>query len=1272
MSQIVRQSNLFSAEDFTKIYKSFQDLNFTAYDYDTIKAAMVEYIKIHYPEDFNDYVESSEFIAIIELLAFLGTTLAFRVDLNSRENILDTAERRESIIRLARYINYQPKRNLAANGLFKILTVQTDQPLVDSAGLSLQNVPVNWSDPNDLNWFDRFLIVLNSAFNPTNYFGRPSKSGIVGNIPTDLYELNNVLGLNVAYNVRININGEFIPIDIVNPDFELTFFERHPDQNEPFNLIYRNDSLGVNSDNTGFFLYFRQGEIDRQDDLYAFAEPNRVTEYDDENVNQDDVYVQEIDDDGNVVTKWKRVPSVAGTNVIYNDIQNDERNIFEVISGNNDTISIKFPDGNFGNIPTGTFRTWFRTSIGRNITIRPDDAQSIQVTIPYNSPDELEYNLTLTFSLLETIANSEPAETNEDIKNRAPQLYYTQERMINNEDYNVFPLTFGNQIKKLRSTNRTHSGHSRYIDIYDPTGFTNNLQIIADDGALFRDEENQRYDVAVGEEIIGSLSLEVLSQLQNFIRNTELETFFYNDYLTEFTDEDLFGRDYFILIKSDAADEQNYWKTSPDKAKNDTGYFIKYNQADWPEQISNTDVNPNELVQDQDVWNRLWPLGVSLGSEYTNVITLNETPYKFVDDGASLTMVNNAQTVDYDESVTVRNVENFGQPFNPSVTDLGPVRISSEITDIWQALKVNPNFRRVFTESEEAEIVERLEARDDFGLGYDLDNDVWYVINGVNGNEVFELTEDTSTPTQIDIDKSNTNSWLVFLKYSVSSGEAIASYEIITRGTIIVFESLKQVRFFWADEDESYDSTTGRGTNDKISILKDVNQVSVDVFDVLEEDERPLERDSVWGIYDVFIYSDGYQDPSKVKVIPADLNEDGTSDDPNAFSLLVEPSDYVVFEKYIDFDGYQKERVWATGWIDAIYDAERDGDESGNPNNVTYYTDSSTGEAVPIVDVERGTIAGIPITEGNLIHLESETQLYGVVNQLNVYLNNVGTNESTKQYVLNLQGKSFRIRDDDSGEELKVGYPGKYQVIYIRLGQTGERVDSIEDTNHYEKNGRSFDLDTNISEEDRDEFYFRWDHFAPASQRIDPSVTNVIDITVLTNDYYHEVIVWKESRGDLKSFPPPPSTESLRTQFNQLEIYKSISDQLIYSTGKFKLLFGPQAEPELQATFKAVKTPSAIISDNELKTQIIQAIDEYFDVDNWDFGERFYYTELAAYIHTKLSKFLSTVVIVPDKEDSEFGDLFEIVANPDELFLSTATVADVVIVSNLTETNLRQ
>ena len=73
---------------------------------------MISYLRKQFREDFNDFVESSEYIALIDLIAFFGQSLAYRQDLNARENFLETAQRRDSILRLANLLAYQPKRKI--------------------------------------------------------------------------------------------------------------------------------------------------------------------------------------------------------------------------------------------------------------------------------------------------------------------------------------------------------------------------------------------------------------------------------------------------------------------------------------------------------------------------------------------------------------------------------------------------------------------------------------------------------------------------------------------------------------------------------------------------------------------------------------------------------------------------------------------------------------------------------------------------------------------------------------------------------------------------------------------------------------------------------------------------------------------------------------------------------------------------------------------------------------------------------------------------------
>ena len=113
------------------------------------------------------------------------------------------------------------------------------------------------------------------------------------------------------------------------------------------------------------------------------------------------------------------------------------------------------------------------------------------------------------------------------------------------------------------------------------------------------------------------------------------------------------------------------------------------------------------------------------------------------------------------------------------------------------------------------------------------------------------------------------------------------------------------------------------------------------------------------------------------------------------------------------------------------------------------------------------------------------------------------------------------------------------------------------------------------------------------------------------------------------------------------------------------MLFGAKATSQFQATFKVVKNTTANATNSVIKTRVIQAINEFFALDNFDFGDTFYFTELAAYIHKELAPDLSTVVIVPKEIEQGFGSLFQISAAADEIFISGATVDDVEIIDSL-------
>jgi hypothetical protein len=487
LSQSIRQSELFAGQDWQVLYRAFTDVNFNASDPPSINRALRDYIQQNYPENFNDWIESSEFVALIDLLSWLAGTLAFKTDLNARESFLETAESRLSILRLARFISYNPRRNQTAQGLVKLVEVMTDDDVLDGFGTNLNGSTIQWDNPDDPDWFERFVLVLNSAYISTNPFGVPLKDGDVSGIDTQLYRVNNLMSeANLGFAAKVN--GSSMDFEVVNGDFDDGggFSEREPDYQNAFHMFYRNDGNGNSSGQTGFFMMFKQGTLQRN--VFSLPTPveNNVLDIDALNVNDTDVWVQTVTDSGNVLQSWSKVPALFNENITYNNFDPTIRDIFSVITRTDDAISVRFSDGRFGTVPTGNIRVFYRVSNGQQYQIRPTDMNRVKLSLPYYNRAGVKKTLTLTFSLQSAVSNSTPRETDDQIKARAPSVYATQNRMVSGEDYNTFPLQ-SNLAVKLKAINRIYSGHSRFIDLNDPTGTYQDVDVFADDGLFFRE-----------------------------------------------------------------------------------------------------------------------------------------------------------------------------------------------------------------------------------------------------------------------------------------------------------------------------------------------------------------------------------------------------------------------------------------------------------------------------------------------------------------------------------------------------------------------------------------------------------------------------------------------------------------------------------------------------------------------------------------------------------------------------------------------------------------
>ena len=153
--------------------------------------------------------------------------------------------------------------------------------------------------------------------------------------------------------------------------------------------------------------------------------------------------------------------------------------------------------------------------------------------------------------------------------------------------------------------------------------------------------------------------------------------------------------------------------------------------------------------------------------------------------------------------------------------------------------------------------------------------------------------------------------------------------------------------------------------------------------------------------------------------------------------------------------------------------------------------------------------------------------------------------------------------------------------------------------------------------------------------------------------------------------PSLATSASLESNYSsQLELVKSISDQIVYQPVNYRVLFGSTADLSLQATFKAVQSLTSTASANSLTARILDAINAFFSLENWDFGQSFYFSELSTYVMNLLTPDITNFLIIPSSSDSGFGSLYEVACQSNEIFISGAQASNIQIISAITASQL--
>lgn len=1123
MSSTDRQNRLLVAEDWKRVYQSFKNADFQSYDFENLRRVMISYIRENYPEDYNDYIESSEYLALVDLIAFLGQSIAFRVDLNARDNFLELAERRESVLRLARLLSYNAKRNQAGNGFLKFTSVSTTEAIIDSNNRNLSGSTVTWNDATNANWYEQFIKVINAALEPNRQFGKPDTKAIIFGVPTEQYRLKSINTDVPVFGFTKAVDGRNMPFEITSTIIDTTnevIKEEAPAQGVKPAFIYKDDGRGPGSSSNGFFMHFRQGQLNTG--TFTLDQPgsNEVIDIDAVNINDTDVWLYRLDKNGREAEYWQPVSGFKGNNTVYNSLEKNIKNIYSVITRVGDRVSLNFSDGVFGTLPLGTFRVYYRNSNGYSYSINPKDIRSIAIDISYLSNSGQVEILTINMSLNSTVVNASATETNESIKNNAPANYYTQNRMITGEDYNISPLTVNQQLLKIKAVNRSSSGISRYFDLIDPTGKYSKTNLFADDGAVYKELYNDSFRFSYVTKT--DIEYVVYNQVFEIIKNDNLKNYFYSNYEID------------TSVTINAA-----WYPQTVDTNQTTGYFNDQGIILKTGQFTATDltyIEAGALVKFQA------PTGQYFDKSNNNKL---ET---------GLATSSNSTTVLWTKIVSVTG-DGTANNTGLLATGFGPIVLNDIIPLGAKVSKIIPKYKSVIDSSTITTMIDLVFDNKPFGLRYDKITRTWKIIFEANLNTVDGFNLGKSG------DKSNQQldaSWLILF---TPDNEF---YTVASRLMRYVFESDQQVRFYYDSSDKIYDTRTNTIAKDSIKVLSINTKPSQTV---------PFTFDRNWAVLKEYNGLDGYVDTKKIEITFTDSDEDSVVDNPEIFNDIVAPSatTYIIQEKY-----------------------------------------------------------------------------------------NIGDRQEDYRYVSNSDNKVIILSSETAVGSLSAYSEGQH--FYFLDTEVVKKLDSIASMLIPSLTYKVF--------VGRDNLKFQYIHNADYESRIDPGITNIIDIFVLTREYdtyYRQYI-----SGVIENEPLPPSSDSLYNDLHPtLRKIKAISDEIIYHPVKYKVLFGSLSNINLQATFKVVKNLDQVISDNDVKTRILVAIEQFFAIENWDFGNTFYFSELSTYVLSQLAPFIVSFVIVPKADNLYFGSLFEISCEKDEIFVSGATVDDIEIITSITASKIK-
>ena len=194
--------------------KSVKEVRYLNKDFTSFKDNLIEFTKIYFPNQYNDFNESSPGMMFIEMASYVGDVLSYYIDNQFKESLLAFAEEKRTVYNMVQSLGYKPKLSSASTtnidvfqtvpatgtgtGANYVVKPDLNYAMSLKAGMEIQSdTGVSFVTTEDCNFrfsssYDPMTITVyeSSANVPVTYLSKKSIKASSGTVTTENFVFN--------------------------------------------------------------------------------------------------------------------------------------------------------------------------------------------------------------------------------------------------------------------------------------------------------------------------------------------------------------------------------------------------------------------------------------------------------------------------------------------------------------------------------------------------------------------------------------------------------------------------------------------------------------------------------------------------------------------------------------------------------------------------------------------------------------------------------------------------------------------------------------------------------------------------------------------------------------------------------------------------------------------------------------------------------------------------------------------------------------------------